>query len=69
VATGANSHPCSTCASLAHPVPALPVINEIPSAPNRLQKLHPQSAGQSCHSVKYRKEKHPPVVFPNFTIV
>ena len=56
VATGANSHPCSACASLARPVPALPVVDEILSAPGRLQKLYPQSAEQSCHSVKHWKD-------------
>jgi hypothetical protein len=74
VAIGANSHPCSTCASLARPVPALPVVDEIPSAPNRLRKLYPQSAERSCHSVKHwkdillYKERHMPGEAPHSAV-
>ena len=34
-ATGAKSHPCSSCASLALPVPTLPVPDEILRVPFR----------------------------------
>ena len=56
------------------PVPALPVVDEIPSAPNRLRKLYPQSAERSCHSVKHwkdillYKERHMPGEAPHSAV-
>ena len=57
----------TSCASVAG-------CDEIPSAPNRLRKLYPQSAERSCHSVKHwkdillYKERHMPGEAPHSAV-